>query len=161
MNFKISVILLHLFTTTLPISQHSLNSISVLASNIDTNDTQSEIRELSAKVMTSILSETCSGQYCYSKMNETARVIDQHASKSTSSHRQHFDRLASTSILYGILKTAAEQRSHQQNSKCHNELNQIYEGIHRKKIWAIKGLYDVIKKNSVDRFFENLRLRMY
>ncbi|XP_055312462.1 O-acyltransferase like protein-like [Sitodiplosis mosellana] len=53
------------------------------------------------------------------------------------SHNE-FDRLKSTSILYGVVDIASNrpQATHQ----CHRELKQIYDGIHRKEIWAIKAL---------------------
>ncbi|XP_055307399.1 uncharacterized protein LOC129571608, partial [Sitodiplosis mosellana] len=53
------------------------------------------------------------------------------------SHNE-FDRLKSISILYGIVDIASKRP--QATSQCHRELNQIYDGIHRKEIWAIKAL---------------------
>lgn len=143
MNFKISVILLHLFTTTLPISQHSLNSRSVLATAIDTNDTQAKIRGLSPTVTTTatILSETCNDRFCYNFVNETKTKTNGSETSSTlpsisTQIYKHYDWLMGSSVLYGVLKVASEK---EQSNTCFKELNQVYEGIHRKEIWAMKG----------------------
>lgn len=51
-----------------------------------------------------------------------------------SSH--HTERLKHSSVLYG-LSVAAEEN--QLNQRCYNEIMQIYHGINRKEIWAMKS----------------------
>lgn len=147
MNIKVSVVLLHFLTITVPISQYAAKSFSVLASDIEVNETQSKIRKISTIMTTAtIVSETCNDRFCYSPTNETtaqAATATVNKSKEFAPSYREYDRLKSTSILYGVIKTAA-QRS-QMDDKCYRELNQIYDGIHRKEIWAIKGK----TKNSV------------
>lgn len=53
------------------------------------------------------------------------------------SYLSYNDRLRHTSILYGIVLLAQENEL---NQKCYNEIMQIYDGINRKEIWAIKTL---------------------
>lgn len=133
MNFKVSVILLYIFATTVPISQYFVKSLSAVASTIDANETQSKIRKISTITTTAtIVSETCNDRFCYSVMNETTNSFKEFAPSF-----KEYDRLKSTSILYGVVKIATAR---QQANKCYRELNQIYDGIHRKEIWAIKGI---------------------
>ena len=40
--------------------------------------------------------------------------------------------------MYGLIKVAATSNL---NIKCYNEMQYIYDAIHRKEIWAIKGSY--------------------
>lgn len=125
MNLKISVILLYIFTTMVSIRQLS-------ASNIDTNETQSKIGKISTITTAStIVSETCNDRFCYGPLNETVNNV-----QAIAPSYKEYDRLKSTSILYGIVKIASERP---QVNKCYRELQQIYDGIHRKEIWAIKG----------------------
>ncbi|XP_055322371.1 O-acyltransferase like protein-like [Sitodiplosis mosellana] len=143
MNIKVSVVLLHFLTITVPISQYAAKSFSVLASDIEVNETQSKIRKISTIMTTAtIVSETnvCNDRFCYSPTNETTATTatTTNKSKEFAPSYKEYDRLKSTSILYGVVKTAA-QRS-QANDICYRELNQIYDGIHRKEIWAIKAL---------------------
>lgn len=130
MNFKISVILLHLFTQTLPIKQNSTHSLTALAANIDINDTQSKIRQFS-NLPTTIVSQTCNGQFCYKMSNETTTNATKTQIRSFEKH----DQLKSSSVLYGILKVASKREI---GDTCYHELNQIYNGVHRREIWAIK-----------------------
>lgn len=132
MNFKVSVILLHIFTITVPISE-----LSVLANDINTNETQSKIRKISTITTTAtIVSETCNDRFCYNQMNETTTTPSSNKSNEFAPSYKEYDQLKSTSILYGIVKIASKRP---QTDKCYRELNQIYDGIHRKEIWAIKG----------------------
>lgn len=131
MNFNISITLLYVFAITVSISQYF--SLGVLASTIDVNETQSKIRKISTITTTStIVSETCNDRFCYSLINDTTNNFKEFAPSF-----KDYDRLKSTSILYGVVKIAS-QRS--QTTKCYRELSHIYNGIHRKEIWAIKGI---------------------
>lgn len=140
MNFKISVILLHLFTTTLPITQHSSNSLSVLATNVDTNDAKLKIEsfsKLQTKTTATIVStQTCNDRFCYKLANETTATTTTNTQQKRESTYREFEHLKSSSILYGILKIASEREP---ADKCYQNLIQIYNGVHRKEIWAIKG----------------------
>lgn len=46
------------------------------------------------------------------------------------------ERLKYSSIIYGLLLTASEN---QLNQKCYNELMQIFSGINKKEVWAMKS----------------------
>lgn len=130
MNFKVSIVLLHL-TVTIPMIQYSY---SVSANNHDANETQSKIRKISTIMTTStIVSETCNDRFCYNSTNE---ITLNNKSKEFAPSYKEYDRLKSTSILYGVVKIASQRP---QTSKCYRELNHIYDSIHRKEIWAIKG----------------------
>lgn len=48
----------------------------------------------------------------------------------------HTERLKHSSVIYGLIVTAEEN---QLNQKCYNEIMQIYHGINRKEIWAMKS----------------------
>lgn len=131
MNVKISIILLHFLT----IGQHTSRSFGVLANNIDANETQTKLRQISTLSTTStIVSDTCNDRFCYSPINDT---INRNLPDIVPSYTE-YDKLKSTSILYGVVKIAS-QRTHE--NQCYRELNKIYDGIHRKEIWAIKGLF--------------------
>lgn len=133
MNFNVTIFLLYIFTITVPISQYFVKSLSVLASTIDVNETQSKIRKISTITTTStIVSETCNDRFCYSLINDTTNNFKEFAPSF-----KDYDRLKSTSILYGVVKTASQRP---QTNKCSRELGLIYNGIHRKEIWAIKGI---------------------
>lgn len=143
MNFKISVVLLHLCTITLLLGQH-VKSLGALAHKIDANDTESKIGSMPS-ITAAMLSGTCNGRFCYSPMNETSNEM-------TLSYRE-YDQLKSTSILYGVAKIASEQP---QLDKCHRELTQIYDGIRRKDIWAIKGNLSDLKMESPFEYFPSI-----
>lgn len=52
------------------------------------------------------------------------------------SHNINVDQLRTTSILYGLVVTATP---HDVGVTCFNHMRMLYEGIHSKEIWAIKG----------------------
>lgn len=134
MNFKVSVVLLHFFTVTVPIGQYSMKPFSVLADTLDANETQSKIRNISTMMTTAtIVSETCNDRFCYNSTNETTT---NDMSKEFAPSYKEYGRLKSTSILYGVVSIASKRP---QTNKCYQELNRIYDGIHRKEIWAMKG----------------------
>lgn len=147
MNFKVSVVLLHSLAVILPISQYSVKPFGVLASILDANETQSKIRRISTIMTTAtIVSETCNDQFCNNSINETKTSNNSKEYASWYKHEQ-YDRLKSTSILYGLIKIASKRP---QTNKCYQELNQIYHGIHRKEIWAIKGNFLTQTKKLVN-----------
>lgn len=126
MNLKIFIVLLHCLFMTIPLSQN------VLANTLDVNETQSKIRKISTITTTStIVSETCNDRFCHSPINDTANGSD-----AVAPSYKEYDQLKTTSILYGVARIATQQP---QPNQCYKELNQIYAGIHRKEIWAIKG----------------------
>lgn len=132
MNLNISIALLCICTITVPIRWSLAESSNVFATTIDVNDTQSKIRKTSSITTTSaVVSETCNDRFCYSpKKNITNQSVE------TMPPYKEYDQLKTMSILYGVVKLATER---QLNTQCYRELNQIYDGIHRKEIWAIKG----------------------
>lgn len=52
------------------------------------------------------------------------------------SNGHHLERLKHSSIIYGLIVAAEEN---QLNQQCFNEIMQIYQGINRKEIWAMKS----------------------
>lgn len=44
----------------------------------------------------------------------------------------------STSILYGILRASIE---YPRTGECNRQLHRMLDGIHRRELWAIKGVY--------------------
>lgn len=50
---------------------------------------------------------------------------------------RHIERLKHTSVIYGLVVAAADEK--QLNQQCYNEIMQIYHGINRKEIWAVKS----------------------
>lgn len=132
MGFKTSIVLLHFLMITVPIGQYSERLLSVRASNIDVNETQSKIRKIATitTATATIVSDTCNDRFCHSSTNETA------IGRETMPSYKEYDQLKTTSILYGLAKMATERV---QQNRCSRELTKIYDGIHRKEIWAIKG----------------------
>lgn len=136
MGFKLSIVLLHFLMITVPIGHHSERLFSVRASNIDLNETQSKIRKIATitTATATIVSDTCNDRFCYSPTNETA------IGRETMPSYKEYDQLKTTSILYGLAKMATERG---QQHQCARDLKKIYDGIHRKEIWAIKGRYPI------------------
>lgn len=62
-------------------------------------------------------------------IRETNSVLNTH----------HTERLRHSSVIYGLIVTAEEN---QLNQQCYNEIMQIYHGINRKEIWAVKSEFD-------------------
>lgn len=48
----------------------------------------------------------------------------------------HSERMKHSSVIYGLVVAAEEN---QLNQQCYNEIMQIYHGINRKAIWAMKS----------------------
>lgn len=148
MNFKISVLLLHIFATTLPIGQNSMESFSVQATDINVNQThQPNMDQMTTVTATQpIITETCTDRFCY---NLTGEHISTDIDMSSTAPKG-YDHYRSSSILYGILALASEQY---QSNQCDRELRQIYRGIHRKEIWAIKGIFAPYLETFVYKLF--------
>lgn len=164
MNFKLSVILLHLFTTTtLPTSHNASSSLDAFASAINDSTYRSQLHRLPSITTTATISaDTCTAPHCNhllqngSENSDRAHHHDNHhneliqSAKATANNNgtaevmarlfsqqyMQSDRLASSSIIYGLLSVAAQKG---ERGQCYSELNQIYEGIQRKEIWAMKG----------------------
>lgn len=164
MNLKIYLILLHLFSSTLPISNNAGNSLNVLASTV--NDSTSPINKISI-ITTALKTETCNASYCYKNIdreeklkndrleliqlakkageNKTAKVL----TNTIPVHLQR-NRLISSSMIYGLLTLAGQKA---ERTQCYNELGQIYDGINRKEIWAIKGKHEKCIQIVANRFY--------
>lgn len=152
MNWKLSLFLLHLFTTSLPSNQIAGSSLNVLASTVNDSTYSSPLHRLSSITSaTTIETEKCTD--CYHLMsNDTADDAEDHqlnivTSQTKSVNQVQHDlsrtsrqnkRLMSSSLIYGISNIATER---QDGEKCYSELNQIYDGINRKETWAMKGSY--------------------
>lgn len=150
MNFKLSVILLHLFATT-----------TLSSSHVNDSSYRSQLHRLPSMSTTATISadSSCNASHCNrSAQNEsesTGSVEYHEVTQSTkaaagnngtvevmarlfSQQHVHSDRLAGSSIIYGLLSVAALKG---ERGQCFSELNQIYEGIQRKEIWAMKGMH--------------------
>lgn len=169
MDLKISVILLHLFTTTLPISHHSTNSLHVLAANINGqslsvdkhNETFQQMlqqrqqirqRTIITTTTTTITTDNCGEPYCYQVINKTNEIIKsnnpfefdtiQSSQIENSPHNlneyqtDNINHLERSSVIFGLLKLAKKENF---NHKCFSDLQQIYNGIQHKDVWAMKG----------------------
>lgn len=141
MGFKSSIVLIHFLMITVPIGQLSEGLYSVRASKIDVNETQSKIRKITTitTATATIVSDTCNDRFCYSQTNETA------IGRETIPSYKEYDQLKTSSILYGLAQIATErgQQQQQQQNQCSREMKKIYDGIHRKEIWAIKGSHEM------------------
>lgn len=164
MNFKLSVILLHLFTTTtLPTSHNASNSLDAFATALNDSSYRSQLHRLPTITTTATIStDTCTAPHCTRLLQNHSNAADrtQHNEQNDkliqsakaaadnnstaeimirlfSQQYMQRDRLASSSIIYGLLSVAAQKG---EKGQCCNELNQIYEGIQRKEIWAMKGI---------------------
>lgn len=165
-NLKISVILLHLFTTTLPISHNAGTSLNVFASTLNDSSPIQKISTI-AKATTRH-SESCTPPYCYNLINNDTRLdetlkndrieliksakeagenktMDWLANMAIPVHIQN-NRLITSSMIYGLLTLAAQKP---EKTQCNSELGQIYDGINRKEIWAMKGKYHSRMRNFV------------
>lgn len=69
-------------------------------------------------------------------IRETSSVLNSH----------HTERLKHSSVIYGLIVTAEEN---QLNQQCYNEIMQIYHGINRKEIWAMKSEFETIQKKNI------------
>lgn len=161
MEFKISLILLHFLFATLSIGANASNSVNAFASAINDSEYQSQMHRLPTMTTTATISaDTCTAPHCDNLMrnntesagrahtkhhdeliqstkavantNSTAEVM----TRLFSQQFMQSDRLISSSIIYGLLSLAAQKGD---GGQCFSELNQIYEGIQRKEIWAVKG----------------------
>lgn len=165
MHFKLSVIVLHLLTTTtLSISHNASNSLNASASAINDSSFRSQFDRLPTITTTATISTepSCNAPHCNRSMQNDSESSDRmqyhghhneliQSTKVTADSngtvevmgrlflQQHMqsDRLASSSIIYGLLSVAAHKG---ERGQCFSELNQIYEGIQRKEIWAMKGI---------------------
>lgn len=59
-------------------------------------------------------------------IRQTSEILNSH----------HSERLTQSSVIYGLVASAEESQLSQQ---CYNEIMQIYHGINRKEIWAMKS----------------------
>lgn len=155
MYLKYSRTLLLLFTATLPLGHHTTTPPEHFPIDNE-NTTYGQFETASATIT------DCIPPYCYDIVNKTLKNIQNDnliapinkaaptaASKSYDSDRSmnnppsyaaNFDEQhwARSSVIYGLLTIANTDFV---NERCHSELQYIYNGIRRKEIWAIKGMY--------------------
>lgn len=128
MSLKTFVTLLYLFTTTLPISHRSTNSLQVLAANA-ADTCNKPLRH-------HVLNKTVGN-------NESTRLnlmrndgVDNVSHNLHEYQRDNNNYLERSSVIFGLVKLANKQNF---SEKCFNDMQQIYNGIQRKEIWAMKG----------------------
>jgi hypothetical protein len=81
------------------------------------------------------------GESCQNLMQSQQHVVivknlENYLNDASNAYNSYNDRLRHSSILYGIVLLAQDNEL---NQKCYNEIMQIYAGIGRKEIWAIKS----------------------
>lgn len=59
-----------------------------------------------------------------------------HENNTEANHHEFNERLKYSSVIYGLLMTANEN---QLNRKCYNEIMQIFSGISKREVWAMKS----------------------
>lgn len=84
---------------------------------------------------------SCSdGEKCQAIMRDRMLLVqkfDDYLRESSSViNAQYTERLKHSSVIYGLTLSAEEN---QLNQQCYNEIMQIYHGINRKEIWAMKS----------------------
>lgn len=144
------MILLHLFaTTTLPISHNARNALDAFASAINDSSYRTQMHGMPSITTTATISadnrllQNKTDHEPHNDLFHAANVVgdrnndtNEIMSRLFSQQFMQSDRLASSSILYGLLSVAAQRN---EKGQCYNDMNQIYEGIQRKEIWAMKG----------------------
>ena len=79
-------------------------------------------------------------EYCSKNIQDQivlAKTINNYLHNVGSSGKSfNTERLKHSSVLYGLVMNAEK---HQLNHQCFSEMMQIYEGINKKEIWAIKS----------------------
>lgn len=83
-----------------------------------------------------LLSHVESQQSTFKNLNNNATVRKFIPKNKIFSHNINVDQLRTTSILYGLVTSATP---HDVGVVCFNQMRMLYEGIHSKEIWAIKG----------------------
>ena len=105
----------------------------VKCDNLNLNKTNNEN-------LTSQLISCNDGEKCQSISRDQVLLVhkfDDYVRETSSilnSHNMH--RMKHSSVIYGLVSTAEEN---QLNQQCYNEIMQIYHGINRKEIWAMKS----------------------
>lgn len=86
-----------------------------------------------------LLSHVESQQSTFENINNNATIRKYIPKNKIFSQNINVDQLRTTSILYGLVIVAATP--HDVGITCFNHMRMLYEGIHSKEIWAIKGNY--------------------
>lgn len=83
-----------------------------------------------------LLSHVESQSSTFENINNNATIRKFIPKNKIFSHNINVDQLRTTSILYGLVIAATP---HDVGMTCFNQMRILYEGIHSKEIWAIKG----------------------
>lgn len=83
-----------------------------------------------------LLSHVESQQSTFENINNNSTIRKSIPKNKIFSHNINVDQLRTTSILYGLAIAATP---HDVGMTCFNHMRKLYEGIHSKEIWAIKG----------------------
>lgn len=75
--------------------------------------------------------ESCANKYCAGDENDSGEMI-----LGGSRALRQEGVLKHTSVLYGLISIAERDEL---SERCYDELQQIYEGIRQKEVWALKG----------------------
>jgi hypothetical protein len=109
--------------------------INSIPSNCDIN-----LNKTSSENHTSSLL-SCDDEHCEQIVRDQmvlVQKLDDYIKHQSSSLKfsAEIDRLKHSSIIYALILIAEEN---QLNQQCYNEIMQIYDGINRKEIWAMKS----------------------
>lgn len=108
-------------------------NVTIVRCDLNPNKTNSEN-------LTSSLRSCEDEEDCNALMRDRMLLVqkfDEYVRESSSMlNSHHTERLKHSSLLYGLTVVAEEN---QLNQRCYNEIMQIYHGINRKEIWAMKS----------------------
>lgn len=86
------------------------------------------------------VSECNNDEYCAKNIQDQivlTKTINKYLNNAGASGKSfNTERLKHSSVLYGLVMNAEK---HQLNHQCFSEIMQIYEGINKKEVWAIKS----------------------
>lgn len=115
--------------------------LTILNSTIISCDTS--LNKTSQENLTSPLVSCNDDEKCLAMMRDRMLLMqkfDDYIRETSSVLNTHYtERLKHSSVIYGLIVAAEEN---QLNQQCYNEIMQIYHGINRKEIWAMKGESD-------------------
>lgn len=96
-----------------------------------------DLNKTSSENLTSSIIACNDDEKCKEMMSDRMQKFDDYIRDTNSFlHAQHTERLKHSSVIYGLIVTAEENHLNQQ---CYREIMQIYHGINRKEIWAMKS----------------------
>lgn len=119
--------------------------VNVMKANCDIN-----LNKTNSENLTSPLVSCNDDEKCNAMMRDRmhlAQKFDEYLRESSAIlNTHHAERLKHSSVIYGLSLAAEES---QLNQQCYNEIMQIYHGINRKEIWAMKS---ELKHENLSKF---------